>query len=178
MSAPIPPPISPSSNPYGTFTGKLAEISSTLCITLEDVEVRIGEGGIEGAKKMMREGKRRWRLMAMGAKGQYTWKQKLRDEEEEMSVELEKGESENGKVVLRKGSLGMFSILCINVCTVTGSLKTGELVVLMGGSGSGKTTLLNAIAGRGDNMEVCSLPQKKKKLILAIAEGRSANKWH
>jgi ABC-type sugar transport system ATPase subunit len=34
-------------------------------------------------------------------------------------------------------------------------LKTGELVVLMGGSGSGKTTLLNAIAGRGENMQVC-----------------------
>jgi hypothetical protein len=104
MSAPLPPPLSPPSKaPYGTFTGNLAEISSSICITLEDVEVRIGEGGIEGAKKAMREGRRRWRLITMGVKGEYTWKQKILDEEEEVGITLEKDVGERGKVVLRKG---------------------------------------------------------------------------
>eukprot|EP00026_Physarum_polycephalum_P000722 Phypoly_transcript_00723.p1 GENE.Phypoly_transcript_00723~~Phypoly_transcript_00723.p1 ORF type:complete len:1358 (+),score=194.06 Phypoly_transcript_00723:83-4156(+) len=140
MSAPLPPPINAhTSAPYGTFTGNLAETSSSLCITLDDVEVRLGEVGIEELKRIVREGKRRWRLISMGARGKYTIKQKERDMHEEAGIALEKGPSERGKVVLRK---------------VTGSLKTGELVVLMGGSGSGKTTLLNAIAGRGENMQI------------------------
>lgn len=37
-------------------------------------------------------------------------------------------------------------------------------MVLMGGSGSGKTTLLNAIAGRGENMEVRYFTTEKARL--------------
>ena len=61
---------------------------------------------MEGAKKMAREARRRFNLIAMGARGQYTWKQKERDEE--VGIALEKEGSEKGKVVLRKGKKPLF----------------------------------------------------------------------
>lgn len=140
MSPPLsnsPPP--PSNSPYGTFTNRLEEISSPLCISLEEVSVSLKEGeNNRGVKGMLQEVRRRCRLILMGARGEYTWKEKQKDEEE-LGIDMAAVEND-GKVLLRN---------------VTGSFKTGELIVLMGGSGSGKTTLLNTIAGRGEHTKVC-----------------------
>jgi len=42
--------------------------------------------------------------------------------------------------------------ICIFICIVTGAVKPGSLVALMGGSGAGKSTLMTALAYRNPGM--------------------------